>query len=677
MAARRVDPTKVHPMDLPELRNIVVSYLSSTPNRRPDILSCSCVSKAWLQTCLPYLWHTIDLRRFEGHQLHPRHEGIANNAHLIRHLGLEHMQFYELHPHLQDCVLPYCRALQRIELTETWKTMNEDGGAGRDADKDQLRLREWGDIAALVRQNPELQEFRIENTNVWTPPVTFWKSLAEDVPELRSFHIVRVTVGKGRTGNVGNNISNGNNGSTNSSTSWSSYNCESSEPEEDMILDLFLDICDRAEELCLDTVLFTRVKTERWINGPIFTRLQKLTYFGRSSMQFELFYKALDATSLRELTWGSPYRVTEQPTIIAPFLTAEIVKRKLALEALDLWEEMPFEDQELQSILLSLSRPLISLQVKDSEFDMQSLEAILQPQHSWARWDNSNGSTGGIMASHGSTLQTLNLQGCVMVTSAMVQRLLQNCPQLEVFVAWELKALDILVAQTNNQLQYGREEKQPTWVCRNLRHLEVFISVYSSGGEACRRGTTTAPEYRPTPIATTSTAVSFSSSAAARFGVSINGLESFASSPSSPSMSAPPPLPPGVSSFSEEERQLQRGIYREIAQLNGLEKLIIGKWRLAKEYFQNPAKEQGLDLRLGSGLDTLAGLTRLQELDFRYTPQNLGEEDIEWMAEHFCGTCEGVLLRGRFAEHDTEKHRVLEARFREVQHGRLSDAGEQ
>lgn len=604
---------------------------------------------------------------------------IANNAHLIRCLGLEHMQFYELHSHLQDCVLPYCRDLQRIEFTETWKTMNGDGGAERDADKDLLRLREWGDIAALVRQNPELQEFRIENTNVWTPPVAFWKALAEDVPKLRSFQIVRITVGKGRTGIFGNNGSNVNNGngSTNSSTSWSSYNSESSESEDDVILDLFLDICDRVEELCLDTVLFTRVKTERWINGPTFSRLQKLNYFGRSTMQFELFYKALDATGLRELTWGSPYRVTEQPTIIAPFLTAEIVKRQLALEALDLWEEMPFEDQELQSILLSLSRPLISLHVKDSEFDMQSLEALLQPQRSWARWDNRDGSTGRIMASHASTLQTLNLQGCVTVTSSMVQKLLQNCPQLEVFVAWELKALDILVAQSNNQLQNDCEEKQPTWVCRNLRHLEVFISAYSSRGEAGRRGTTTAPEYRPTPITTASTAVSLSSSVAARFGGRTNGSGSFASSSSSRLMRAPPPPPPGVSSFSEEERQLQRGIYRELAQLTGLEKLVVGKWRLAKEYFQNPAKEQGLDLRLASGLDTLAGLTRLQELDFRYTPQNLGEEDVEWMAEHFCGMYEGVMPRGRFAVHDIERHRILEARFQEVQQGRLSDAGGQ
>jgi hypothetical protein len=548
--------------------------------------------------------------------------------------------------------------------------MDEDGGAERDVGREQLRLKEWCDIAALVRQNPELQEFRIENANIWTPPVAFWRALAEDVPELRSFHILRVTVGKGRTGSIGNYGSNGvsGNGSTNSSTNWRSHNSESSEPDEDVILDLFLDICDRVEELHLDTVVFTRVKTKRWINGPTFTHLQKLTYFGRSTMQFELFYKALDAAGLRVLTWGSPYRVTEQPAIIAPFLTAEIVKRRLALEALDIWEEMPFEDQELQSILLSLSRPLISLQVKDSEFATQSLEALLQPRLSWARWDNCNVSTGGIMASHGSTLQTLNLQGCVMVTSAMVQKLLQNCSQLEVFVAWELKALDILMAQTDSQLRYGREGKQPTWVCRNLRQLEVFISVYSSRDDAWRRGTTTAPEYRSTPIARTSTAVSSSSSAVARLEGSINVFGSLAPSLSSPFMDAPPPpLPPGVSSFSEEERQLQRGIYRELAQLTGLEKLVVGKWRLATEYFQNPAEEQGLDLRLGSGLDALAGLTRLQELDFRSTPQNLDEEDLKWMAKHFCGMHEGEVPRGKFAGHDAERHRVLEARFREIQ----------
>jgi len=114
-------------------------------------------------------------------------------------------------------------------------------------------------------------------------------------------------------------------------------------------------------------------------------------------------------------------------------------------------------------------------------------------------------------------------------------------------------------------------------------------------------------------------------------------------------------------SFSEAERQLHRAVYRELAQLTGLEKLVIGKWRLATEYYQNPAEEQGLDLRLNSGLDTLVGLTRLQELDFRNTPQSLGERDVVWMAEHFCEMGVGVEvgLRGRFAGRDVQRHREL------------------
>ncbi|KAF8932071.1 hypothetical protein BGZ47_011571 [Haplosporangium gracile] len=657
-------------MDLPEIRNFVISYLStSSTNSRPDILSCSRVSKAWLQTCLPYLWHTFDLRRFNNHQLHLRHQGIDNNAHLIRHIRLEHMQFYELHPHLQDCVLPYCRALQRIDFTETW-TGVDDNAAERDhLDKAQLRLKEWADIATLVRQNPELQEFRIENSNVWTPPVAFWKALAEDVPELRSFQVVRATVGKGRIGSVGNNGNNSVRGAASNNSSGSSNSSESRIPEEDVILDFFLDICDRIEELHLDTVVFTRVKTKRWINGPTFSHLQKLTYFGRSTMQFELFYKALDAPGLRELAWGSPYRATEQPAIIAPFLTAEVVKRHLTLEALDLWEEMPFEDRELQSILLSLSRPLLSLQAKDSDFATQALDALLTPRSSWTRWNAGNGLTEGLMASHGSTIQTLNLQGCVMVTSTMIQSLLQNCPQLEFFAAWELKGIDVLSAQTESQAQRGHDQIQPVWACRKLRQLEVFISVFSFPQEAWRRGTTTVPEHRTTPPATTTALTSMtisspSSSLAAGLGWNTNGFESSTSSSSSSFMSAPPP-PPGVSSFSEGERQLHRAVYRELAQLKGLEKLVVGKWRLATQYFQNPTEEQGLDLRWDSGLDALAGLMRLRELDFRSTPQNLGERDVEWMAEHFCGMDE--VPRGRFASHDPQRHRVLEARFKEVQ----------
>ncbi|KAF9341848.1 hypothetical protein BGZ91_000886 [Linnemannia elongata] len=600
MTTRRPDSTKLDPMDIPEIRNLVVSNLYSTINSRADILSCSFVSKAWLQTCLPYLWHKFDLRKFNSHQLHLRHQGIINNAHLIRHLSLEHMQFYELHPHLQDYVLPYCQALQIIEFTETWKSVDGSGTAMDHSDKNKLRLREWADIAALIQLNPELQEFRIENSNVWTPPVAFWRALAEDVPALR-------------------------------------------------------------------------VKTERWINGPTFSHLQKLTYFGQSAMQLELFYRALDAPGLRELTWGSPYRAMEQPAIFAPFLTVEIAKRHLALEVLDLQEEVPFEDRELQCILLSLSRPLLALRVKGSGFDVRSLEALLQPRPSWTQWDAGSGFAGELMASHGSTIRTLNLQGCAMVTSAMVQRLLQSCPQLEVFVAWEIKGIDILSAQTESQAQYGHEQLEPTWACRKLRQLEVFISVFSISQDAWRRGTTTAPEYRTSPPATTATFTAMSSSSLSAAGCNTNGL---GSSSSSLPLGVPPPPPPhsGISSFSEAERQLHRAVYRELAQLTELEKLVIGKWQLATEYYQNPAEEQGLDLRLNFGLDTLAGLTRLRELDFRNTPQNLDEQDVVWMAEHFCemSVSNEVGFRGRFAGHDVQRHRELEARFKDVQHRRMS-----
>ncbi|KAG9061983.1 hypothetical protein KI688_006700 [Linnemannia hyalina] len=668
MTAKRAYSAKLHPMDIPEIRNLVISNLSSTTNSRTNILSCSCVSKAWLQTCLPYLWYKLDLRKFNKHQLHLRYQGIINNAHLIRHLSLEHMQFYELHPHLQDCVLPYCRGLRRIEFTETWNSVDDSGVAKDRSDKDRLRLREWADIAALVQQNPGLQEFWIENSNVWTPPVAFWKALAEDIPALRSLQILRATVGQVGISSAGSNISYSVGGNTsNSSAAGSSNSSDGSEPEEDMILDLFLSICDRVEELHLDAVLFTGVKTERWINGPTFSHLQKLTYFGRSTMQFELFYKALDAPGLRELTWGSPYRAMVQPTIIALILTPEIVKRRLALEVLDLQEVMPFEDRELQLILMSLSRPLLALRVKDSGFGIQALEALLRPRPSWTQWGAGSGFAGELMACHGSTIHTLNLQGCITVTSAMAQRLLQSCPQLEVFAAWEIKAVDILHAQTENGAWYGREQIRPAWACRKLKQLEVFISVFTSLQEVWRQETT-GQEYMTSPFesTTTSTATSSPFLSAAELEWSSNGLES---SSSFLSMRAPSPPPP----LLEAEQRLHRAVYRELAQLTGLEKLEIGKWRLATEYHQNPDEEQGLDLRLDSGLDALAGLTRLRELDFRNTPQYLGEQDVIWMAEHFCGMSEsgGVGLRGRFSGNHNW-HRKLEVLFKNVQQRGMS-----
>jgi hypothetical protein len=344
----------------------------------------------------------------------------------------------------------------------------------------------------------------------------------------------------------------------------------------------------------------------------------------------------------------------EQPVIIAPFLTIEIVKRQLALEALDLWEELPFGDLELQAILMSLSRPLLRLCVKDSQFCMQGLHALLEPRLSWARWPETNVDGAGMMASHASTIRTLNLQGCVLVTSGMVQRLLESCPQLEVFVAWEIKGSDILMAQDKQQVRRRHQLKEPTWVCNNLRELEVFISVFSPAGDALRQGTTTAPEYRTS---------SASMSTPTTLGRNASGLNSPSSS--SPSGAPPPPPPPMMTFFPEIERRIHWAIYHELGELTKLEKLVIGKARLATEYFQNPAIEQGLDLRLNSGLDRLARLTLLRKLDFRNTPQDLHEQDVEWMAEHFCEMAE--VPKGIFSRYDAQRNRVLEARFQSAQ----------
>jgi len=46
-------------------------------------------------------------------------------------------------------------------------------------------------------------------------------------------------------------------------------------------------------------------------------------------------------------------------------------------------------------------------------------------------------------------------------------------------------------------------------------------------------------------------------------------------------------------------------------------------------------KRQSLDLTLESGLDQLASLKHLEELDFSYTVQNMSAEDVKWIRENW------------------------------------------
>ncbi|KAG0091796.1 hypothetical protein BGZ93_006713 [Podila epicladia] len=96
-----------------------------------------------------------------------------------------------------------------------------------------------------------------------------------------------------------------------------------------------------------------------------------------------------------------------------------------------------------------------------------------------------------------------------------------------------------------------------------------------------------------------------------------------------------------IDSIDQETICLQsRSVFERLSKLTRLTQLTLhGPYEIANE------DEQGLDLRLESGLDQLATIKDLTYLDFDHTFQNMSEADVAWMVENWkeivdvFGTC--------------------------------------
>ncbi|KAF9359051.1 hypothetical protein BGX34_008562, partial [Mortierella sp. NVP85] len=132
--------------------------------------------------------------------------------------------------------------------------------------------------------------------------------------------------------------------------------------------------------------------------------------------------------------------------MLAPQVTRLIVEARLAaLKSLELWDGMPFSDQEIASILDSLVMPLKKLSVAESGFGELALTSLLrQPSqdhlldlgHAGAT-NNSAQATKLRRIPHTATLEDLDLSDCPDVTETMILRIRALSPNLKTFYSLE------------------------------------------------------------------------------------------------------------------------------------------------------------------------------------------------------------------------------------------------
>ncbi|KAF9111841.1 hypothetical protein BGX27_004375 [Mortierella sp. AM989] len=240
------------------------------------------------------------------------------------------------------------------------------------------------------------------------------------------------------------------------------------------VVDGFLKACSSAHDLDIDHVSFSSIistnyapcfvdPTSLW-NSPhlVFKNITSFSFFGRSSHDIAFFSNCLTGASntLRRLKWSTGHKNHYAPSVMAQRVTQKIVNatkepkpRGLGmLESLELWDGMPFTDQNIADILDALSSPLKELSVVESGFEDMALAALLRQPHSQktaqegvlgaetgSKTEEESTSTLAqpqqtyqtLRPPHCTTLQRLDLTDCPYLTTEMVQQIRDACPNLK------------------------------------------------------------------------------------------------------------------------------------------------------------------------------------------------------------------------------------------------------
>jgi len=305
-------------------------------------------------------------------------------------------------------VVSSCCNLQRLSVYQSQVIDNESN-----TDLTQP----WEDLFSLLSRNPRIEELAVQLQSKVIFPTAFWRSVASSLPLIRTLRIYGALIVIEDKSNNG----------------------------ADTSIDAFLDACLTVERLDLDFTTFrcpSQSPCSRWTDCRIFPALRHLSFFGRTHLDLEFLSKCLASHALQSLRWSTHHQDHYTPAMLAPRVTRLIVEARLAaLKSLELWDGMPFSDQEIAFILDSLVTPLKELSVAESGFGELALTSLLrQPNqdhlldlgHAGATNESAQ-ATKLRRIPHTATLEDLDLSDCPDVTETMILRIGALSPNLKTF----------------------------------------------------------------------------------------------------------------------------------------------------------------------------------------------------------------------------------------------------
>ncbi|KAF9344582.1 hypothetical protein BGX26_004149 [Mortierella sp. AD094] len=206
-----------------------------------------------------------------------------------------------------------------------------------------------------------------------------------------------------------------------------------------------------------------------------------------------------------------------------------------------------------------------------------------------------------LMNNHATTIQSLTLRACPSITSAMAQGILSGCPSLETLDVNVIQGTDLARIESESEASeavvVGKD-----WVCLKLKYLAVYFDLSSKGADIDQS------------------------------------------------------TPEGEKRFKRQQQLEQEHAFRQLSRLSGLKTLIF------YDRVSRGAVKRSLELKLksrGGELDQLSALKKLESIQFDDTDQDMSEEEIDWMGEHWpkLSTLSGTFHRDEKRDKQLKEYR--------------------
>ncbi|KAK3840333.1 MAG: hypothetical protein JOS17DRAFT_726756 [Linnemannia elongata] len=520
-----MQPTQHSALNLPEIITAIGSFLP-----RRSIIACLQLNSLFHTFLAPFIYNHLKL--FSRHSVSklPTTQTLVRYAHLVHDLSINSF-----------VSLAYLTAGYKNLRSISFSSHKGNQAAQLGTDDEILDT-----LLQLIHDNPGLKGWTLDDP--WPQiPAVVWKAIAESATELDVLRLHNTTVSE-------------------EARPW------------------FLKACWKAQQLVLQSVTIQGSEPSsnftghndipptfsprgvQFNNVPGLPMLDQLEFLSRCPHLQDVFWEPVSQDTYRQLRQATEQEVMAMRAEIRRFFQHTTWPH---LKSVTIGKYGDYSDSSLAS----------SLTVESMDHILESIQAGRLEQ---LVCQGSVFSTAGLrsLSTQFSNLSVLTARGCAVISSPVVQQLLESCPRLTTIEVTELHIRDI--------------RRGEPWVCIRMKNLRFSFNLWLEKGDVDWR------DFASSPLADTDQ----------------DELE--------------------TTRFIQD----QHCVFDQLSRVTALECLDVQVFPLRLNVVAGSGGSEvlhygELDFRTSHGLEMLSTLKELRYLNFCGTSQRLQREDVEMMVEQW------------------------------------------